>query len=198
MDVLATLGLLLGASWASGISLYASVFVLGISQRLGWITLPGSLDSLGALPIVVTAGALYVLEFIADKVPGFDAFWDTIHAFIRPLGGAALAFLAVSGTDASPTFQVLAALLGGAIALGSHVTKATSRLAINTSPEPISNWVASLAGDGLVLALIWLAVSHPLVALVVVLSLAALSIWFLQRVFRLVQSLFRLRRQRGL
>jgi len=190
MDVLATLGLLLGASWATGISLYAAVFVLGISHRLGWIALPGSLDSLATLPIVVTAGGLYLLEFVADKVPGLDSLWDTVHAFIRPLGGAALAYLAVGGGDASPTFQVMAALLGGTVALSAHVTKATSRLLINTSPEPISNWVASLVGDGLVLGVIWLAVLHPLAALVVVLSLIAVSLWLLQRLFRLVQSLF--------
>jgi hypothetical protein len=189
MDVLATLGLLLGSSWATGLSLYAAVFVLGLCHRLGWIDLPGSLDSLSALPIVVTAGLLYVFEFVADKVPGVDTLWDAIHSFIRPLGGAALAYLAVGGGDASPTFQVMAALLGGTVALSSHVTKATSRLMINTSPEPISNWMASLVGDGLVLTVIWLAVSHPVAAAVVVLTLIAVSVWLLFRLLRLVRSL---------
>lgn len=183
---MATLGLLLGASWAVGINLYAAVFVLGLSDRLGWITLPGSLDALSGIPVVAIAGVLYTLEFIADKIPGLDTLWDAVHTFIRPLGGAAVAYLAVG--DASPTFQVLAALLGGTVALNSHATKATSRLLVNTSPEPFSNWMASLIGDGIVVGLIWLAVAHPVVAFAVVLVFAAVSFWFLRRMWRLVRS----------
>lgn len=195
MDTLATLGLLLGTTWATGINLYASVFVLGLAGRLGWITLPETLEPLAALPVVVTAGALYLCEFVADKIPGFDSLWDSIHTFIRPLGGAALAYLAV-GADASPTFQVLAVLIGGTVALNSHLTKATSRLLINTSPEPVSNWIASLLGDGLVIGLILLAISHPVVTLVIVLLLVLASLWFLSRVVRLVRSVLPWRRRR--
>lgn len=194
MDTLATLGLLLGTTWATGINLYASVFVLGLAGRVGWITLPETLEPLAAMPVVVTAGALYLFEFVADKIPGFDSLWDSIHTFIRPLGGAALAYLAV-GADADPILQVLAVLLGGTVALNSHLTKATSRLLINTSPEPVSNWLASLLGDGLVIALVVLAVSHPIITLVVVLVLVLASLWFLSRVFRLVRSVLPWRRR---
>ncbi len=188
MDTLATLGLMLGTSWATGINLYAVVFVLGITNRLGWIDLPQSLDPVSSLVVLVTAGLLYAVEFVADKIPAVDSVWDTIHTFIRPLGGAALAYMAVG--DTSPTFQIMAALLGGAVALNSHLTKATSRLALNASPEPVSNWTASLLGDGLVLGLIWLAVAHPVIAIVVVLAFIVLSIWFLSKMVQFVKSIF--------
>jgi hypothetical protein len=179
---------MLGTSWATGINLYAVVFVLGLTNRLGWIDLPQSLDPLSSLVVLVTAGLFYAVEFIADKIPAVDSVWDTIHTFIRPLGGAALAYMAVG--DTSPTFQIMAALLGGAVALNSHLTKATSRLALNASPEPVSNWTASLLGDGLVLGLIWLAVSHPVIAIVVVLAFIVLSIWFLTKMVQFVKSIF--------
>lgn len=188
MDTLATLGLMLGTSWATGINLYAVVFVLGITNRLGWIDLPQSLDPVSSLVVLVTAGLFYAIEFVADKIPAVDSVWDTIHTFIRPLGGAALAYMAVG--DTNPTFQIMAALLGGAVALNSHLTKATSRLALNASPEPVSNWTASLLGDGLVLGLIWLAVAHPVIAIVVVLTLIVLSIWFLTKMVQFVRSIF--------
>jgi hypothetical protein len=130
---------------------------------------------------------------VADKIPGFDSLWDSIHTFIRPLGGAALGYLAV-GADASPAFQVLAVLLGGTVALNSHLTKATSRLLINASPEPLSNWIASLLGDGLVIGLVLLAISHPVITLVIVLLLVLASLWFLSRVVRLVRSVLPWRR----
>jgi hypothetical protein len=195
LDTLATLGLLLGTSWATGINLYASVFVLGLADRLGWIALPDKLEPLSAPPVLATAGLLYLFEFVADKIPGFDSLWDSIHTFIRPLGGAALAYLAV-GADANPTFQVIAVLLGGTIALDSHLTKSTSRLLINTSPEPFSNWAASLLGDGLVVGLVLLAVSHPLATVIIVLLLILFSLWFLSRMIRLAWSVLPWRRRR--
>jgi hypothetical protein len=188
METLATLGLMLGTSWATGINLYAVVFVLGLTHRLGWIDLPSSLDPLSSMVVLVTAGLFYVIEFVADKIPAVDSVWDTIHTFIRPLGGAALAYMAVG--DTAPIFQVMAALLGGTVALNSHLTKATSRVAINTSPEPFSNWTASLAGDGLVLALLWLAIMHPVIALFVVIAFVLVSLWFLARMVKFLRSVF--------
>ena len=171
METLALVGRTLGFSLAAGVNLYATVALIGLAARFGWVSLPPDFQVFGSLWVIGIAGGLYCIEFIADKVPWVDTLWDAVHTFIRPIGGAALAVAALG--DASPSMKILAALLGGAVATSSHITKAGTRVIANTSPEPFSNWVLSLLEDGFVVALGLLALRYPLAALVV--SLLVLS-----------------------
>jgi hypothetical protein len=171
METLALVGRTLGFSLAAGVNLYATVALIGLAARFGWVSLPPDFQAFGSLWVIGIASALYCVEFVADKVPWVDTLWDAIHTFIRPIGGAALAVAALG--DASPSMKILAALLGGAVATSSHITKAGTRVIANTSPEPFSNWVLSLLEDGFVVALGLLALKYPLAALVV--SLIVLS-----------------------
>lgn len=172
MDVLTTLGRTLGFSFAAGINLYATVAVLGLASRYGWVDLPPQYRVFDNNVVIIAALAMYAIEFIADKVPWFDTVWDGIHTAIRPLGGALIA--ATTLGHASPTMTGLAALLGGAVAASTHVTKAGTRAVANASPEPFSNWLLSLSEDGFVLLLAYLALHYPRVTLVVCLVLLAL------------------------
>ena len=172
METLALVGRTLGFSLAAGVNLYATVALIGLAARFGWVSLPPDFQVFGSLWVIGIAGGLYCIEFIADKIPWVDTLWDAVHTFIRPIGGAALAVAALG--DASPSMKVLAALLGGAVATSSHITKAGTRVIANTSPEPFSNWVLSLLEDGFVVALGLLALRYPLAALVV--SLMVLSV----------------------
>lgn len=189
MEVLNNLGILLGGSWASGVNLYLTVAVLGIAQRAGVVTLPGNLDSISNLFVISVATLLFLVEFVADKVPYVDSAWDSVHTFIRPLGASAMAFMAAS--DVGPALQVPVALLSGTVAMDSHLTKATTRIAINTSPEPISNSVASISEDALVVSVVWLAIKHPVMASIAVILFIVFSIWFLKVMFRFVKKVFR-------
>jgi hypothetical protein len=172
--------ILLLAGWASGISLYLTVALLGIAGRSGWILLPGSLEVLSH-PVVITAALfMYAVEFVADKVPYVDSAWDAVHTFIRPAGALALGVLA--GTEDGPVVQTVLALLTGAVTLETHVAKSSLRLAVNASPEPVSNILTSLAEHSAVLVLFWLYVKHPVgatVVLVLVLVGLAAAIKFL-------------------
>src|SRR5215210_5919990 len=173
MSPLETLGFALGTSFASGLNVYATVAAAGIMQRLGLVHLPDTLQVL-AHPIVLgLAGTLFVIEFIADKIPYVDSAWDAVHTFIRPPAAAVLSYSAFG--EVPEQWKLGAALLAGSVALTSHGAKATTRAAINTSPEPVSNWAASLFEDGLAVFLAWLAATHPILtaALVVVLVIAA-------------------------
>jgi len=188
MEFMNSLSLLLGGSWASGINLYLTTAGLGISHRMGWITLPGNMDTI-AHPLVIGAAILlYGIEFIADKVPFVDSAWDSVHTFIRPMGGAALGYMAMG--DVSPAIQYPVAVLTGSIALDSHLTKATSRAAINTSPEPVSNSVASVTEDISVAGILILIAKHPVIASILVILFILFSIWFLKTMFRFLKSLF--------
>ncbi len=163
------LGLLLGQGWASGVNLYAVVVLLGLTGRAGWYEAPAILES----PMVIGGAlALYAIEFVADKIPYVDNLWDVAHTAIRPIG-AALVGAALAGieADVSTLTQALAGTGTGALALASHAAKASARLAINTSPEPASNIVASLAEDSLVAGVVLLAVTHPALAIVAVILL---------------------------
>jgi len=155
-----------------------------------WITLPGNLDVL-AHPLVITvASILYIIEFVADKVPYVDSAWDSIHTFIRPAGGMVLGYMAMAQMGLE--FQIPVALLTGSIALDSHLTKATSRLAINTSPEPITNSVASVTEDIAVVGALYLIIKHPIIAATLVVLFIIFSFWFLKKMFRFVRKvLFR-------
>ena len=180
LDMTSLLALAAALGWASGLRLYLVVFVVGLSGALGLWALPGGLQVLQHPALLVVSGGLLFVEFFADKIPGLDSLWDLLNSVLRVPGGAALA-AGVFGAD-SATMALVAALLGGTLAASSQVAKTTTRAAINTSPEPFSNVVASLVEDGLVLGALWLATNHPLVfagVLSVVVLLAAWITWVL-------------------
>jgi len=183
------LGLVLGASFASGLNLYATVTALGLLHRYQVIQLPPALDVLAHRLVLGVALTLYVIEFVADKVPLVDNLWDVAHTFIRPPAAAVFAYAAVG--DVSQTWQLAAALLGGSVALASHAGKASTRVAVNVSPEPFSNWILSLGEDGLAVLLVWLAATHPLLTLAVVLLLLAVSAYVVVKLFGVVRGAWR-------
>ena len=181
MEILATLGRTLGFSIASGVNLSATVAILGLASRYQWVQLPEQFKAFDHPWIIGAAGVLYVIEFVADKVPWIDSMWDTIHTAIRPIGGAVIAVASLG--DASPATTAAIALLGGTVAAGSHATKAGTRVAANTSPEPFSNWALSLGEDLFVIGLSFIALKFPLIALAVsvviliLIVLIARSVW---------------------
>src|SRR5512132_1086324 len=183
MDTLQALSLAMGTAWTSGINLYATVAALGIAGRAEMIKLPADLQVLTHPAVIAVACVMYVIEFFADKVPYVDSGWDVLHTFIRVPAGAILA--ARSLGDMNPALELVALLGGGAIALAAHGTKATTRLAINASPEPFSNWFASVSEDLTVFGSLWLMFNHPILMLVVVLSFLALVAWLAPKIYRL-------------
>ncbi len=183
-----TVGLLLGGSWASGINIYLTTAVLGIAHRFEWITLPGDLTMIAHPLIIILAILLYAVEFVADKIPFIDSAWDSVHTFIRPVGGLALGYLAMA--EAGPVIQTAVGLLTGSIALDAHLTKATTRAAINTSPEPFTNSIASVTEDAGVAGVIYLIIKHPIIAAICVILFIAFSIWFLRMMFRFIKKIF--------
>lgn len=186
--LLTTLALLMGVSWASGINLYAVLLVLGWGGSTGHIDLPTELSVLEDPLVIAAAGIMYFVEFFADKIPGIDSVWDAIHTFIRIPAGAMLAAGAVG--DVTPALEIAAGILGGGIAATSHATKASTRLLINTSPEPVSNWSASLSEDLLVLGGLWTALNYPLAFLGFFIVFMALIIWMLPKLWRLIKLFF--------
>lgn len=195
MDQINNLAVLMGSSWGSGVNLYLTIAGLGIAHRLQWTTLPGDMEQL-ANPIVIGAAVLlYLVEFFADKIPYVDSMWDTVHTLIRPVGGGTLGYMAMA--DGPPAVQVPVAVLATAIALDAHMTKATARAAINTSPEPVTNSVASVTEDVGVLGALYLMLVHPVVLTVLVVVFIIFSIWFLIKMFHLVKSLFRKKQKRA-
>lgn len=171
MDALFHLGRTLGFSFTAGINLYATVAVLGLAARHDWVTLPPGFEAFDHDVVIGLAIGLYLVEFFADKIPWVDTAWDVLHTLVRPIGGALVAVVALG--EAAPFLQIVAALLGGSVALTTHAAKAGTRVAVNASPEPVSNTVLSLAEDVLVLALAAAAIVVPLVALAAVLALLA-------------------------
>jgi len=183
------LSAVLGLSFSAGLNAYATVLALGLLDRLGVAHLPQSLHVVASTPVILAAAFLFIVEFIADKIPWFDSLWDGIHTVIRPTAGAFLAYGVVGSVD--PQWQVIAALVGGSIALTAHTAKASTRAAANVSPEPFSNWLLSLTEDAISFFVVWLTAAHPVIGLTVVLiliSAAALVVWklsrFARRVFR--------------
>jgi hypothetical protein len=189
LSPLATLGFLLGASFASGLNLYATVAALGLLHRYEVIRLPATLDVLAHPLVLGVAVALYVVEFVADKIPYVDNLWDVIHTFIRPPAAGVLAYAALGGVPEA--WRLAAALLAGGVALTSHGTKASARAAANTSPEPASNWALSLGEDGIAISLAWLAVTHPVATLVLVLVLLVACLFLVVVLFRFLGKVFR-------
>jgi hypothetical protein len=188
MNPLATLGLALGAGFSSGLNLYATVATLGLLERFGVIHLPPALQGLSHPWVLATAVILYVLEFFADKIPYVDTVWDAVHTFIRPPAAALLAFSAAGAAPAE--WRWAAALLAGGVALTSHGTKASARAAVNTVPEPFSNWVLSLGEDALAVWLTWMATVHPIATTIIVVTLLALSVYILFHLFRFARRAF--------
>jgi len=185
-DLVTLLGRTLGFSFAAGINLYATVAIIGLATRYDWVDLPPQYRVFDNTWIIGAAIAMYLVEFVADKVPWVDSLWDAIHTVIRPLGGALIAVATIG--HAQPWVQALAALAGAALATSTHVAKAGTRAAANTSPEPLSNWALSFAEDGFVVGLGLLALTHPVAAAAVVLiALAAIVLsvrWLLRGVQR--------------
>jgi hypothetical protein len=185
MNPLETISLVLGAGFSSGLNLYATVATLGLLERFGVIHLPAQLHVLSNPIVLGIAAVLYVIEFLADKVPYIDSVWQAVHTFIRPPAAALLAF---SATAAAPEpWRWGAALLAGSIALTSHGTKASARAAANMFPEPLSNWALSLGEDMLAIWLAWFSSAHPTIAIVVTVILVVISLFLLYHLFRLLR-----------
>jgi hypothetical protein len=195
MDQLSQVALAGSLAWASGIRLYATIFVVGLLGRLDYLHLPEPLLVLQHTWVLTASGIMVAGEFFADKVPGFDSAWDAIHTFIRIPAGAFLAWGALG--DATPAAQTAAAILGGVIAGGTHLAKSGGRAVVNTSPEPLSNWTLSFGEDGLVLGGLFLAITHPLAFLVLLALFLALVIWLLPKLFRVLAAMFQRLRGRG-
>ncbi len=173
--------------WASGLRLYAVLFIVGGVGFLGWVDLPGGLAILSHPYVLAASGFMCFVEFFADKIPAVDSMWDLVHTLVRIPAGAALA-ASVFG-DSSSAAMMAAAILGGSLAAGSHFAKAGGRAVINTSPEPFSNWAASFGEELAVGTVLWLAFTHPLVAIVVVALLTAVMIWLIPRLWRTIRRI---------
>lgn len=186
MDVLTTLGRTMGFSFAAGINLYATVAILGLASRFDWVALPPQFNVFDNDFVIGAALVLYVVEFVADKIPWVDSVWDAVHTVIRPVGGALIAVATLG--DASPAVEGLAALLGGTLAAGTHFGKAGTRAVANTSPEPFSNWILSLSEDLFVVGLGMLALTYPVAAgavvVVGVVLLMVFAAWIVRAVKR--------------
>ncbi|MFN0087445.1 MAG: DUF4126 domain-containing protein [Blastocatellia bacterium] len=187
-DWITTLGMAMGSAWLSGINLYATVLTLGALQRFGWASLPGELSVLGNGWVLGLAGGMYLVEFVADKIPAVDSVWDAVHTFIRVPAGAILAATAFAEFD--PMIKIAAMLIGGGIALGSHGTKAATRLAANTSPEPVSNFALSIGEDLLTFGSAILMVISPIAILIVVAIFLIIAVWIVPKIIRALKRLF--------
>ena len=184
-----TIALTMGVAWASGINLYGTLVALGVMMNMGYVDLPPDLQIVGDPLVIAAAGFMYVVEFFADKIPGVDTGWDTLHTLVRIPAGALLAAGAVGDVGAGA--EIAAALVGGTVAAGSHFTKAGTRVLINTSPEPFSNWTASITEDIAVFAGIWAALQHPVIFLILFAIFIVLIIWLLPKLFRAIKKVFR-------
>lgn len=187
--LVSTLALSMGAAWASGINLYAALFMIGYMGATGNIDLPPDLEVLSNPLVMAASGFMYAVEFFADKVPGVDTGWDGLHTFIRIPAGAMLAAGAVG--DVSAATELAAAIVGGGVAAGSHVTKAGTRVMINTSPEPVTNWTASVTEDIAVIGGLWAALNHPVAFMIALIVFIILIAWLLPKLWRAVKTVFR-------
>ncbi len=188
MGIVEIIALSMGAAWASGINLYAALATLGILGATGNIVLPPDLAILANPVVIAAAGFMYCVEFFADKVPGVDTAWDSVHTFIRIPAGAMLAAGAVG--DLGAAAEVAAAIVGGSLSAACHCTKAGSRVLINASPEPFTNWGASIGEDIAVIAGLWAALYHPVIFLVLLILFIVLMIWLLPKIWRGIRKVF--------
>ena len=180
---------MLGSSWTSGINLYMTIAGLGIAQRFHWISLPGDMKVLANPFIIIIALLVYIIEFVADKIPVVDNIWDSVHTFIRPVGGAVLGYMGMS--TMGPAVQIPVALITGAVSLDSHLTKATTRVAVNSSAIPFANVAASVTEDVAVAGTLVLIAKHPVITALIVVLLIALSVWFLRKMFRFLKKVLK-------
>ena len=180
---------------ASGVNLYAAVFTLGAFALTGYAELPPGLEALSDPLVLGAAGLMYCVEFFADKIPGLDNLWDAIHTFIRI--PAAIILSASAAGDVSPALTLAAGIVGGGLATASHATKASSRLVINSSPEPVSNWMASIGEDIAVIAGLWTALNHPVLFLVLLVVVVAIMIWLLPKLWRGIKQLWHILKSFG-
>ncbi|WP_432697770.1 DUF4126 family protein [Marinobacterium sp. YM272] len=187
-QITAMIALSMGVAWASGINLYATLLMLGVLNNMGHIDLPPGLDIVSDPLVIMAAGLMYCVEFFADKVPGVDTGWDTLHTFVRIPAGAALAAGAVG--DLSPAVGLAAAIVGGSVAAGTHSLKAGTRVMINTSPEPVSNWTASFSEDLIVIGGLWTALNHPWWFLGAFILFVLFLIWALPKLWRGIKRVF--------
>lgn len=189
METVSVIAATMGVAWASGINLYAAIFVLGWMGSTGSVDLPPDLQILTNPLVLGAAAVMYCVEFFADKVPGVDTAWDTLHTFVRIPAGAMLAAGAIS--PLGPGAELAALILGGTLTAGTHATKAGSRVLINTSPEPFTNWTASIGEDIAVVAGLWAALNHPVLFVIAMVLIIALMIWLLPRIWRGIVAVFR-------
>jgi Domain of unknown function (DUF4126) len=188
MDTVQYIALSMGVAWASGINLYAAVLMLGYLGSTGNIDLPPEMMVVTDPLVMTAAGLMYCVEFFADKTPGVDTAWDTLHTFIRIPLGAVLAMSAVG--EMTPAVELAAFLVGGSLTAATHATKAGSRVIINSSPEPVSNWFTSLGEDLLVITGMWAALTHPLIFVVFLILFIILMIWLLPKIWRGIKRIF--------
>jgi hypothetical protein len=193
LDLTQLIAIAAALGWASGLRLYAVVFLTGMAGRLGWVDLPGDLHVLANPVVLGASGLMLFIEFFVDKIPGLDSVWDALHTFVRIPAGAALAAAVFGGDQAS--WVTAAALMGGTLAATSHAAKLTTRASANVSPEPFSNIVLSLVGDGAVPAMLWLSWVHPVVSLVVLAAVVVVSLVVVWVLWRFIARL--MRRMRG-
>ena len=178
----------LGASWASGINLYATILVMGFMDATGAVVLPEGIDYVSHPLVMVAAGVMFLVEFFADKIPGVDTLWDSLHTFIRIPAGVAMAYGAAEGMG--PVVEMASAILGGGLSATSHATKAGTRALINTSPEPLTNWTASVTEDTVAVAGVWTALTNPWLFLGLLVVFVLIAIWLLPKLWRGIKRVF--------
>ncbi len=188
MDTVSIIALTMGVAWASGINLYATIFMLGYLGTTGNIDLPPDLMVVTDPLVMTAAGLMYCVEFFADKTPGVDTAWDALHTFIRIPLGAVLAMGAVG--DMTPAVELAAFIVGGSLAAATHATKTGSRIVINSSPEPVTNWTASIGEDLLVITGLWAALNHPVAFLIALVIFIALMVWLLPKIWKGIKHIF--------
>jgi len=189
METVDIIAMTLGVAWASGINLYAAILMMGLLGAGGYTELPQSLTVLQDPLVLMAAGIMYFVEFFADKIPGVDSGWDAIHTFIRIPAGAMLAMGAAQGLEINQAAELTAALLGGSLAATSHLTKSSTRLIINTSPEPVTNWTASIAEDFVVIGGLWTSLNYPELFIGFIIVFVLLAIWLLPKLWRAVKRI---------
>ncbi len=187
--LVSTLAMTMGVGWASGINLYAALLMLGLGGATGNIALPADLQVLQNPLVIGAAGVMYAVEFFADKIPGVDTGWDGLHTFVRIPAGALLAAGAVG--EVTPALEIAAGIMGGSLSATSHAAKAGTRILINTSPEPVTNWTASITEDVAVFGGLWAALNHPYIFLGLLLAFLLLMVWLLPKLWRGIALLLR-------
>lgn len=189
METIDIIAMTLGVAWASGINLYAAILVMGVMGAGGYTELPESLTVLQDPMVLMAAGLMYFVEFFADKIPGVDSGWDAIHTFIRIPAGAMLAVGAAQGLEINQAAELAAALLGGSLAATSHLTKSSTRLVLNASPEPVTNATASIFEDLAVIGGLWTALNYPIAFVIFIIAFVLFAIWLLPKLWRAIKDI---------